>query len=96
MMRNSRAGSLTLLVLVAAAGGCSPSRDVSPERGRRYIQTTDIRAASGGPPIIVTSEGRRIYVGAQAALDSEGNIGGLEDVAVQTRRALQNLNIRHP
>ena len=73
MMRNSRAGSLTLLVLVAA-GGCSPSREVSPERSRRYIQTTDIPAASGGLPIIVTSEGRRIYVGAQAALDSEGTL----------------------
>ena len=80
-----------LVVLLTAVGGCSSPRELPPEAGRRYIQTTALAEASGGLPVIVTPEGCRIYVAAQAALDSEGNIVSAGDVAAQTGRALESL-----
>ena len=59
--------------------------------GHRFINPETIAQPTGYTHVVETRGNRTIYISGQVALDRQGNIAGIDDMAAQAEQIFQNL-----
>jgi enamine deaminase RidA (YjgF/YER057c/UK114 family) len=77
-----------LAVTVPAAAQASPT-PAAP--GPRYINPPGLTRPSGYTHVVVSSDGRTVYIAGQVAFDSVGQVVGLGDFRAQAAQVFSNL-----
>ena len=57
----------------------------------RFINPETLSKANGYTHLVETRGGRTVYISGQIAIDSQGNIVGINDFEAQTRQVFQNV-----
>ena len=57
----------------------------------RFINPETLSKANGYTHVVETRGGRTVYISGQIAIDSQGNIVGINDFEAQTRQVFQNV-----
>jgi 2-iminobutanoate/2-iminopropanoate deaminase len=80
------AALLAVTMPVAAQAGAPP-----PAAGPRYINPPGLTRPSGYTHVVVSSDGRTVYIAGQVAFDSVGQLVGLGDFRAQAAQVFSNL-----
>jgi 2-iminobutanoate/2-iminopropanoate deaminase len=82
----SLAALLAVTEPAAAQAGATP-----PSAGPRYINPPGLTRPSGYTHVVVSSDGRTVYIAGQVAFDSVGQVVGLGDFRAQAAQVFSNL-----
>jgi 2-iminobutanoate/2-iminopropanoate deaminase len=80
--------AVLLAVTMPAAAQAGPP---SPAAGPRYINPSGLTRPSGYTHVVVSSDGRTVYIAGQVAFDSVGQVVGLGDFRAQAAQVFSNL-----
>jgi enamine deaminase RidA (YjgF/YER057c/UK114 family) len=72
----------------AAQGAAAPA---TPVAGPRYVNPPGLTKPAGYTHVVISSDGRTVYVAGQVAFDSVGQIVGLGDFKAQATQVFANL-----
>lgn len=83
--------SLGALLSVETPAVAQETAPASPASGSRYINPPGLTRPSGYTHVVVSSDGRTVYVAGQVAFDSAGQVVGLGDFRAQAAQVFSNL-----
>jgi enamine deaminase RidA (YjgF/YER057c/UK114 family) len=84
------AASLAALLTLAAPAAAQEAA-AQPVGGPRYVNPPGLTRPSGYTHVVVSSDGRTVYVAGQVAFDSAGQVVGLGDFRAQATQVFSNL-----
>lgn len=92
-IRRSRSTVLLGFALVAGAplAATAQAAPPPPSSGARYINPPGLTRPAGYTHVVVSSDGRTVYVAGQVAFDSAGQVVGLGDFRAQAAQVFSNL-----
>ena len=88
---------LAVAVLLIALGPTGPAAaqeaaaPAPPVAGPRYVNPPGLTKPSGYTHVVISSDGRTVYVAGQVAFDSVGQVVGLGDFKAQATQVFANL-----
>jgi enamine deaminase RidA (YjgF/YER057c/UK114 family) len=82
--------SLAALLAVTAPAAAQAGQP-APVMGPRYINPPGLTRPSGYTHVVVSSDGRTVYIAGQVAFDSVGQVVGLGDFRAQAAQVFSNL-----
>ncbi|HET9038858.1 MAG TPA: RidA family protein [Gemmatimonadales bacterium] len=85
------ATSLAALLTLAAPAAAQEAVAPQPAGGPRYINPPGLTRPSGYTHVVVSSDGRTVYVAGQVAFDSAGQVVGPGDFRAQAAQVFSNL-----
>lgn len=83
----------TTCALLLTAGTQAAAQQIAPPAatGPRYINPPGLTRPSGYTHVVVSSDGRTVYIAGQVAFDSVGQVVGLGDFRAQAAQVFANL-----
>ena len=79
--------AIPLIVFLAGSGARAQAGEA------RYINPTGLTKPSGYTHVVLTADGRTVYIAGQVAFDSSGAMVGVGDFRAQAERVYANLRI---
>ena len=79
------------MLTVVAPAGAQETGGPPPAAGPRYINPPGLTRPSGYTHVVVSSDGRTVYIAGQVAFDSVGQVVGLGDFRAQAAQVFSNL-----
>lgn len=79
------------MLTVVAPAGAQEAGGPPPAAGPRYINPPGLTRPSGYTHVVVSSDGRTVYIAGQVAFDSVGQVVGLGDFRAQAAQVFSNL-----
>ncbi|MEP6687902.1 MAG: RidA family protein [Gemmatimonadales bacterium] len=83
--------SLAALLIIQTSAAAQESAPPPPASGSRYINPPGLTRPSGYTHVVVSSDGRTVYIAGQVAFDSAGQVVGLGDFRAQAAQVFSNL-----